>query len=179
MPLVKGHRVQRRCVMLERFYHLEEKLRRSPLWRAVLDPVRLLCAGTLCGARRSGGQCWIRCACSAQGRSLPSRWGWLLLPTAQRSLRGRTSPRRLPPSVRRNSPPCSLPWRWRGALAITLRMRRFLADFGAGLHLSGGSAGWMPCSGGACSAASWGSFFSEPEGRFLPGLRSAARWRHR
>jgi len=33
--------------MLERFYHLEEKLRRSPLWRAVLDPVRLLCAGTL------------------------------------------------------------------------------------------------------------------------------------
>ncbi len=81
--------------------------------------------------------------------------------------------------LRRSSPPCSLPWRWRGALAITLRMRRFLADFGAGLHLSGGSAGWMPCSGGACSAASWGSFFSEPEGRFLPGLRSAARWRHR
>ena len=42
--------------MLERFYHLEEKLRRSPLWRAVLDPVRLLCAGTLYSAAVSSGE---------------------------------------------------------------------------------------------------------------------------
>ena len=64
--------------MLERFYHLEEKLRRSPLWRAVLDPVRLLCAGTLGEPRR--GACRPPCGEALRPVLCPGDGGepWLL-----------------------------------------------------------------------------------------------------